>query len=59
MRSGALGRRERRCDTLVAAAVLVLLVAGWVQGLSVARIEVLWVLRSYLVANAHASGPVR
>jgi hypothetical protein len=59
MRSGALGRRERRSDTLIAAAVLVLLVAGWVEGLSVARIEVLWALRSYLVANAHASGPVR
>ena len=59
MRSGALGRRERRSDTLIAAAVLVLLVAGWVEGLSVARIEVLWALRSYLVADAHASGPVR
>jgi hypothetical protein len=59
MRSGALGRRERRSDTLIAAAVLVLLVVGWAQGLGVARIEVLWALRSYLVANAHASGPVR
>jgi|SoiMethySBSTD1v2_1073268.scaffolds.fasta_scaffold1428162_2 hypothetical protein len=59
MRSGALGRRERRSDTLIAAAVLGLLVVGWVQGLSVARIEGLWALRSYLVANAHASGPVR
>ncbi|HEU0159526.1 MAG TPA: hypothetical protein VFR00_09430 [Hyphomicrobiaceae bacterium] len=59
MRSGALGRRERRSDTLIAAAVLALLVAGWVQGLSVARMEALWALRAMLVANAHASGAVR
>jgi hypothetical protein len=59
MMGGASGRRERRGDTLIAAAVLLLLVAGWVQGLSIAKFDVLWALRSYLVTNAHASGPVR
>src|SRR5262245_53040568 len=36
MMGGASGHRERRGDTLIAAAVLVVLVAGWVQGLSIA-----------------------
>jgi len=44
---------------MIAAAVLLLLVVGWVQGLSIAKLEVLWALRSNLATNAHASGPVR
>jgi hypothetical protein len=50
---------ERLSDTLIAAAVLVLLIVGWVQGLGAAELERLWALRTYLVSNAHASGPVR
>jgi hypothetical protein len=49
---------ERLSDTLIAAAVLILLV-GWVQGLGGAELERLWALQTYLVSNAHASGPVR
>ena len=50
---------ERLSDTLIAAAVLILLIVGWVQGLGGAELERLWVLRTDLVSNAHASGPVR
>jgi hypothetical protein len=50
---------ERLSDTLIAAAVLILLIVGWVQGLGGAELERLWALRTYLVSNAHASGPVR
>jgi hypothetical protein len=50
---------QRLSDTLIAAAVLVLLIVGWLQGLGAAELERLWALRSYLVASAHASGPVR
>ena len=59
MTSGASGRRERRGDTAIAAAVLLWLIVGWVEGLSTAKMERPWALSSYLVANAHASGPVR
>src|SRR5262245_51144031 len=59
MMGGAPGRRERRGDTLIAAAVLLVLVVGWVQGLSITKPEVLWALRFFSVTNAHASGPVR
>jgi hypothetical protein len=60
MLGGASGRRdERRGDTVIAAAVLVLLLVGWIEGLGAAKLEMLWALRSYLVANAHASAPVR
>jgi hypothetical protein len=50
---------QRLGDTLIAAAVLLLLIVGWLQGLAGAELERLWALRSYLVASAHASGPVR
>jgi len=50
---------ERLSDTLIAAAVLILLIVGWVQGLGGADLERLWALRTDLVSNAHASGPVR
>jgi len=50
---------ERLSDTLIAAAVLILLIVGWVEGLGSAELQRLWALRSYLVTNAHASGPVR
>ena len=50
---------ERLSDTLIAAAVLILLIVGWVQGLGSAELERLWALRTYLVPNAHALGPVR
>ena len=64
MTGGAAGRRERRGDTAIAAAVLLLLIVGRAEGLSSAKLERLWGLRShlmanYLVANAHASGPLR
>lgn len=50
---------ERLSDPLIAAAVLILLIVGWVQGLGSAELERLWALRTYLVSNAHALGPVR
>ncbi|HEU0062846.1 MAG TPA: hypothetical protein VFR19_23415 [Hyphomicrobiaceae bacterium] len=50
---------ERLSDTLVATAVLILLIVGWVEGLGSAELERLWALRTYLVSNAHASGLVR
>jgi hypothetical protein len=59
MTCGASRRRERRGDTAIAAAVLLLLLVGWMQGLSTAKLEMVWALRAYLVANAHASAPVR
>jgi hypothetical protein len=41
-------------DTLFAAAVLMLLIAGWVQGLGVAPVAALWALRSYLLPTRQA-----
>ena len=50
---------ERLSDTLIAAVVLILLIVGWVEGLGSAELARVWALRTYLVSNAHASGPVR
>jgi len=50
---------ERLRDTLIATAVLILLIVGWVEGLGSAELEGLWALQSYLVSSAHASGLIR
>ena len=42
---------ERLSDTLIAAAILILLIVGWVQGLGGAELERLWALRTYLVST--------
>ena len=49
--------RARRSDTLVAAAVLILLLAGWLHGLGVSGLHLLWTLRSQLVSAEPAQLP--
>jgi hypothetical protein len=53
MTDGASVRHARRGDTLIAWAVLLLLIAGWVGSLGSVQLERLWVLRTYIVSSQH------
>ena len=50
--------RARRSDTLVAAAVLILLLAGWLHGLGASGLQLLSTLRSQLVSAEPAQVPL-
>jgi hypothetical protein len=54
MTDGASVRRARRGDTLIASAVLFLLIAGWIGSLGSAKLEMLWALRIYFVIGQQA-----
>ena len=54
MTDGASARRAKRCDTLIASAVLILLIAGWIGSLGTANLDLIWALIGYLLPERHA-----
>jgi hypothetical protein len=54
MRGDALARARRRSDTLIAWAVLILLIAGWTEGFGASKLASLWALSSSFISGRHA-----
>jgi hypothetical protein len=57
MTGGAVGHAQRRSDTLIACAVLLLLIAGWTENLAGGKLAGLWAFSSALFAGRHAQAP--